>query len=190
MRRVHCFNFVVIFSDMRKVTARVASMNIANQDIYFFSETKGMLDFEHVLKEIVSFVANQPDRFYKIIIGSDSEATKLSRIVTAVTIWRVGNGAIHFWTKTEEKKFGSMRDRIWQEAISSIMLAQEFRSRLGDTLGTDFFWEGNEIHVDIGPNGPTKELIDSVVGMIKGYNFTPVIKPYSFGASIVADRHT
>ena len=83
-----------------------------------------------------------------------------------------------------------MRDRIWQEAIASITLAQEFRSCLTDMLGNDFFWEGNEIHVDIGLNGPTKELIDSVVGMIKGYNFTPVIKPYSFGASIVADRHT
>ena len=160
------------------------------EDIRFFSETKGLLGFSGVLKEIRAFIECRPDRIYKIIIGSDSEASGLAHIVTAVTIWRVGNGAIHFWTKSEEKKFGSMRDRIWQEAISSITLAQEFRSRLNDTLGSDFFWEGNEIHVDIGHNGPTKELIDGVVGMIKGYHFTPVIKPYSFGASIVADRHT
>lgn len=159
-------------------------------DIYFFSETKGILNFDTVLKEIRGFISVYPDRHYKIIIGSDSEASRSAHIVTAVTIWRVGNGAIHFWTKSEEKKFGSMRDRIWQEAISSIMLAQEFRSRLNDTLGSDFFWEGNEIHVDIGPNGPTRDLIDGVVGMIKGYHFVPVIKPYSFGASIVADRHT
>ena len=176
---------------MRKVTAHVISMDIVGtQDIHFFSETKGMLDLNQVLKEIAAFVGNQPERLYKIIIGSDSEARASACIITAVTIWRVGNGAIHFWTKTDEKKFGSMRDRIWQEAISSIMLAQEFRSRLSDTLGSDFFWEGNEIHVDIGPNGPTKELIDGVVGMIKGYNFIPVIKPYAFAASIVADRHT
>ena len=160
------------------------------EDICFFSETKGTLGFNGVLKEIRAFIECYPDRIYKIIIGSDSQASKSAHIVTAVTIWRVGNGAIHFWTKSEEKKFGSMRDRIWQEAISSITLAQEFRSRLGDALGSDFFWEGNEIHVDIGPNGPTKELIDGVVGMIKGYHFVPVIKPYSFGASIVADRHT
>ena len=159
-------------------------------EIRFFSETKGVLDFNHVLGEIKAFLNARPDRLYKIVIGSDSEAKGISSIVTAVTIWRIGNGAIHFWTKSEEKKFGSMRDRIWQEAIASIMLAQEFRSRLGDTLGEDLFWEGNEIHVDIGPNGPTKELIDGVVGMIKGYHFIPVIKPYSFGASIVADRHT
>lgn len=166
-------------------------MNIAPiDDIRFYSETKGMLNLEQVLTEIKAFIDIRPNRFYKIVIGSDSEAKGMSSIVTAVTIWRIGNGAIHFWTKSEEKKFGSMRDRIWQEAISSIMLAQEFRSRLGDTLGNGSFWEGNEVHVDIGPNGPTKELIDGVVGMIKGYDFTPVIKPYSFGASIVADRHT
>ena len=162
----------------------------SGEDIHFFSETKGMLNFDAVLHAIRAFISMCPDRHYKIIIGSDSQACPSAHIVTAVTIWRVGNGAIHFWTKSEEKKFGSMRDRIWQEAISSITLAQEFRSRLNDALGSDFFWEGNEIHVDIGPNGPTKELIDGVVGMIKGYDFVPVIKPYSFGASIVADRHT
>lgn len=176
---------------MCPVTAYVVLMSTSSlEDIRFFSETKGILNLGQVLKEIAMFVGSQPERLYKIIIGSDSEASKVSRIVTAVTIWRVGNGAIHFWTASEDKKFGSMRDRIWQEAISSIMLAQELRSHLEDTLGDNFFWEGNEIHVDIGPNGPTKELIDSVVGMIKGYNFIPVIKPYSFGASIVADRHT
>lgn len=159
-------------------------------DIRFFSETKGMLTSDQVIEETKHFIGLHPHRHYKIIIGSDSEAKRLAEIITAVTIWRIGNGAIHFWIKSEEKKFNSLRDRIWQEAISSIMLAQEFRSRLSDALGNDFFWEGNEIHVDIGHNGPTKELIDGVVGMIKGYHFTPVIKPYSFGASIVADRHT
>ena len=171
--------------------AAVAFMNIVStDDIRFFSETKGILTLQQVLEEIKAFIGTHPDRQYKIVIGSDSEASKFSTIITAVTIWRIGNGAIHFWTKSEEKKFGSMRDRIWQEAISSIMLAQEFRSCLRDALNNDLSWEGDEIHVDIGPNGPTKELIDSVVGMIKGYNFEPVIKPYAFGASIVADRHT
>jgi len=159
-------------------------------DIFFHTETKGTLNFEQVLEALKTFISVSPDRMYKIVIGSDSEAKGISHIVTAVTIWRIGNGAIHFWTKSEQKKFGSMRDRIWDEAISSIMLAQEFRSRLNDVLGDGSFWEGNEIHVDIGPNGPTRELIDAVVGMIKGYHFVPVIKPYSFGASIVADRHT
>ena len=197
----------------------------------FCSQTSNTLELDAVIDGIAAFVKKQPLRFYKIIIGTDSQALSSSSLVTAITIWRVGNGAIHFWTRSEERKFATLRDRIWQEAISSITLAQEMRSRLqetlGDefffdcnaihfwtrseerkfatlrdriwqeaissitlaqemrsrlqkTLGDEFFWDGNEIHVDIGENGPTKDLIDSITGMIRGYNFEPVIKPYPF----------
>ena len=163
---------------------------MSTEHIIFHSETLGQMNFSEMIEGVVKFVKKEPQRFYKIIIGTDSEASSPASLVTAVTIWRVGNGAIHFWTKSEEKKFATLRDRIWQEAINSITLAQEERSRLQAVLGDEFFWDGNEVHVDIGENGPTRELIDGVVGMIKGYNFQPVIKPYAFGASTVADRHT
>ena len=159
-------------------------------DITFHSQTLGMLSLDEVIGEVMKFVKKEPERFYKIIIGTDSHPTNPVFLVTALTIWRVGNGAIHFWTKSDPKHFHAMRDRIWEEAISSITLAQEIRSRLQNAMGDEFFWDGNEIHVDIGKNGPTKDMIDGVVGMIKGYNFHPVIKPDAFGASIVADRHT
>jgi uncharacterized protein len=156
----------------------------------FHSETLGRLDVEGVLCAIAEFAKKAPNEFYKIMIGSDSRASGTVDIVSAITVWRVGNGAIHFWTRSGTRTFHTLHDRIWQEAIASITLAQEVRSRMQQTLGDDFFWDGNEIHVDIGKYGPTKELIDSVTGMIKGYNFTPVIKPFSVGAFVVADRHT
>lgn len=159
-------------------------------DITFYSQSHGQLTLDKVIQEIAEFVKKEPTRFYKIIIGTDSDATSPVALVTAITVWRVGNGAIHFWTKSEERKFVTLRDRVFQEAINSITLAQEIRSHLQATLGDEFFWDGNEIHVDVGENGPTKDLIDSVVGMIRGYNFIPVIKPDAFGASVVADRHT
>lgn len=143
-----------------------------------------------MLSEIKKFVSECPDRFYKIIVGTDSQASSPAALVTAVTVWRVGNGAIHFWAKSKEKKFFTMRDRLTEEAMNSITLAQELRGRLRTELGDEFFWDGNEIHVDIGEQGPSRELIDAIKGMIKGYDFTPVIKPHSFGASVVADRHT
>ncbi|OGZ97759.1 MAG: hypothetical protein A3J10_00725 [Candidatus Sungbacteria bacterium RIFCSPLOWO2_02_FULL_54_10] len=156
----------------------------------FSTPNRGGMTLSEVVADIACFVQSQPERFYKIIIGSDSEAASPAAIVTAVTVWRVGNGAVHFWTTAQERSFAVMRDRIWAEAIRSITLAQEVRGRLEVALGDDFFWDGNEVHVDIGTNGPTRELVDSVSGMIRGYNFVPVIKPYSFGASVVADRHT
>ncbi len=161
-----------------------------SNDIQFHSQTHGRLSLEEMLGEVAKFVRVEPQRFYKIIVGTDSETSNPVSLVSAVTIWRVGNGAIHFWTRAEEKNFHTLRDRLTQEAINSIVLAQELRSRFQETLGDEFFWDGNEIHVDIGELGPSRDLIDTIKGMIKGYNFKPIIKPYSFGASVVADRHT
>lgn len=155
----------------------------------FHSQIKGIITLDEVVVEIVEFVKNEPGRRYQIIIGSDSASSNPVSLVTAVTIWRVGNGARHFWTKAEAKNFSTLRDRIYAETINSIMLAQEVRSRLKDRLGEEIFWN-DQIHIDVGRNGPTKEFIDTVVGMVKGYGFEAVIKPYAFGASVVADKHT
>ena len=112
-------------------------------------------------------------------------------MVTAVTVRRVGNGAVHFWVTSDKKIFHTFRDRIYEEAMQSITLAQEIRSGLRERLGEESLWDGMvEVHIDIGQNGPTRELIDQVVGMVKGFGFEAVIKPGSFGASQVADRHT
>ena len=46
-----------------------------------------------------------------------------------------------------------------------------------------------EIHVDIGNNGKTKNLISEIVGMVRSSGYTVKIKPDAFGASNVADRH-
>ena len=47
-----------------------------------------------------------------------------------------------------------------------------------------------EIHIDVGPLGPTREMIREVVGMVNGNGFTAKTKPDSWGASKVADKHT
>ena len=47
-----------------------------------------------------------------------------------------------------------------------------------------------EIHVDIGENGRTKEMIDEVVGMIIGNGMRVRIKPHAYAATSVADKHT
>ncbi|MCK4816393.1 hypothetical protein KA005_11550, partial [bacterium] len=46
-----------------------------------------------------------------------------------------------------------------------------------------------EIHIDVGPLGPTREMIREVVGMVNGNGFTAKTKPEAWGASTVADKH-
>ena len=75
--------------------------------------------------------------------------------------------------------------------MQSITFTQELKSRLKDKLGEEFFWDDKiSVHIDVGEKGPTKDLIEGVVGMVKGYGLEAIIKPYSFGAFVVADRHT
>lgn len=158
--------------------------------ITFHSPTHGSLNFSEMIDRMVEYVKKDPKRFYKIIVGTDSDGSDFCSLHTAITVQRKGNGGIYFWTPSEKVKFHSIRERLWQEAMNSITMRQELKSVLKERLGDDFFWDGNEIHVDAGEEGRSKEIVDSVTGMIRGYGFVPVIKPYAFGASVVADRHT
>lgn len=157
----------------------------------FHSWTKGDLTLDGMIDEIGLYINAKKDRAYQIIIGSDSSSTNPVSVVSAVTVWRIGNGGIHFWFNGEKKVFHTLQDRIYEETIRSVTLAQELRGRLRERLGDDALWEEKiTIHIDVGENGPTKDLIDRVVGMVRGFGFQPVIKPNAFGASVVADKHT
>jgi len=160
------------------------------QEVVFRSPTFGALSFDGVLERIIFFIRAHPGDSYKVIVGTDSASADPTTLVSAITVWRIGKGGIFFWTESQKKTYKTLRDRIIAEAVASIMLGQELRSRLRDSLGSEFFWDGNEIHADVGKNGPTKDIAESIAGMIKGYDFEPVIKPYSFGAFAVADRLT
>ena len=156
----------------------------------FFNISRGSLSLLEVVEEIRQFVLVKPEREYKVIIGSDSATKNPVSVVSTITVWRVGNGGMYFWTRAREKNFYTLQDRIYSEALQSITLAQELKSRLKEIFGEEMLERQIEVHLDVGLNGPTKTMVDQVVGMVKGYGFDPVIKPASFGASSVADRHT
>ncbi|MEK9209447.1 MAG: ribonuclease H-like YkuK family protein [Patescibacteria group bacterium] len=167
------------------------------------SSIKKELGFDDILNEIVFYVKSQPEKKYEITVGTDSAAEKKVRLVTAISILRKGNGGRYFWTKSNEMHCPTLQDRIYKEAMQSITMVQELKSRLKDELGEEFFWPSRDatqsvaggdnklsVHIDVGRKGPTKDLIDGVVGMVKGFGFEAVIKPDSFTAFVVADRHT
>src|SRR3972149_5105338 len=147
----------------------------------FFNIIGNELDLERVVRAIYDFVNLKPQRKYKIIVGTDSAARSDVSFVTAITVWRIGNGGIYFWTRSEKTICHDLRERIYKETIHSITLAQELRGRLKAKLGDEFFWD-DQINMDVGKTVPTRDFIAGVVGMVRGYGFGAVIKPYSFGA--------
>lgn len=159
----------------------------------FNSPTKGELTVEEVIRDVSNFVKDEPGCYYRLVIGTDSQTKSTDGkaqidYVTAVVVHRKGKGARYFWKKEKKDKIPVLRDKIYTETLLSLSTAQElvplFRKAITPAK-YDF-----EIHIDVGPIGPTRDMIKEVVGMVTGNGFVAKTKPEAWGASSVADKHT
>jgi len=85
-------------------------------------------------------------------------------------------------------KIGSLRDKIYTETTLSLKLAEKLVPEFTKKLNGQRY--RLEIHIDVGDVGPTREMIKEVVGMVNGNGFTAKTKPESYGAFVIADKHT
>ncbi|MFH0906751.1 MAG: ribonuclease H-like YkuK family protein [bacterium] len=157
----------------------------------FCSPTNGKIELAKVAKEISCFIDNDSHSKYRLIVGTDSPGIKKADFVTAIIVYRVGRGGRYFWKKTNGGRiYHTLRDRIHKEVTLSLQTAQDILAQLELLLKTrkelnyDF-----QIHIDVGQNGPTRDMIKEVVGMVRGNGFEAKIKPESYAASSVADKY-
>ncbi len=130
-------------------------------------------------KEISMFVGNSP---FRICVGTDSDSKDGKTIyATAIVIHRIGNGATYFYRKITERGIQDMFTRLFREAELSVETAQMLRMVL-DTVPV--------IHLDMGYDGESGKVLNSIVGYVVGMGFECVIKPDSFAAYKIAHRHT
>lgn len=194
----------------------------------FHSPSGASLSLEEVVEETLRFMGSEPADAYSVIIGSDSQgyrngSTSLTTggltpigdtdFVSVVVVHRIGKGGRYFWVKNRLARMLSLREKIYEEATRSLMLAMKLGGELKERLASaessvacapssapplravaTFFPEGPsytlEIHVDIGTQGPTRDMIREIVGMIRGNGFVVRTKPEAYAASTVADRYT
>jgi hypothetical protein len=159
----------------------------------FTSPSKGQLDLNGVISEVSLFVNEEPEKYYQIVIGSDSQAKRTNGkheidFVTALIVHRTGSGARYFWKKEKKQAKPLLREKIYTETLMSLSAASEIVPLLREKISPALY--DFEIHIDVGPLGPTREMIKEVVGMVQGSGFTAKTKPESWGASSVADKHT
>jgi predicted RNase H-related nuclease YkuK (DUF458 family) len=153
----------------------------------FISPSKGKMSFDETFKDIVGYMQEMPGIPYRLIIGTDSQLREDACFVTAIVIHRVGKGGRYYYTKENERMGRSLKQRIFFEAAKSLGVA----SRLAEKLAQNGYGDLNvEIHLDIGQNGETKDLIREIVGMVTGTGFEAKIKPDAYGATKVADKHS
>lgn len=154
--------------------------------MYYNSPTKGQLTPQEMYDDIRDFVKKFPKDRFRLIIGTDSQPGKETCFVTAVIIHREGKGAKFYYRRTHVKTPFTLRHRIFEEATRSMEAAGRIIEYLSSVLPEMTI----EIHVDIGERGRTRELIQQVVNMINMSGFLARVKPFSYGATKVADRFT
>ncbi|MBI2063530.1 MAG: ribonuclease H-like YkuK family protein [Candidatus Yanofskybacteria bacterium] len=161
---------------------------------YFVSPSRGKRDFLGSINDIVEFINEDVVSKYAVVVGTDSDETVvpnghagLADFVSVITVHRIGKHGRYFWKRIPNVQTFDRHDRMLKEAYYSLELAQRVVAQLRKRLNSQLY--DFEIHLDIGLNGPTKSMIQEIVGMITGNGFTARIKPDSYAANKVADRH-
>lgn len=157
------------------------------QENVFHSPTKGPLPYDRLVRDLLDWVAEEPHAKYKLIVGTDSHTRTDLCFVTAIIVHRLGKGARFYYRRRHQPKIRSLRQKIFYETAISLTMAERLASSLAEAGAATL---NVEIHLDVGENGETKDLIRDVVGMVVGSGFHAEIKPNSYGASKVADRYT
>ncbi len=156
----------------------------------FRSPTKGPLDLEKVGREIAGFIAQDMGCRYCLVVGTDSSGERKADFVTAIIVHRIGRGGRYFWKRTNGRKiYHTLRDRIYREVTLSLKTSQDILKELEKSEKAVLPKYDFQIHIDVGQNGPTREMIKEVVGIVRGNGFEAKIKPDSFGASHIADKY-
>jgi predicted RNase H-related nuclease YkuK (DUF458 family) len=155
----------------------------------FQSPTYGPLELIQIREKILQFLAGDPEKHYQLVVGTDSQPHNGEGVdfVTAIVVHRIGVGGIYFWKRTVNKKHYVLRQRMYEEATMSLEMAETVLALLHKDGVTKY---DVEIHVDIGQYGDTREMIQEIVGMIRGSGYRVKTKPESYAASKVADRYT
>ncbi|OGK12548.1 hypothetical protein A3C98_02050 [Candidatus Roizmanbacteria bacterium RIFCSPHIGHO2_02_FULL_37_15] len=157
--------------------------------MFYHSPTYGKVDLNRLKNIISDFMSQNKKARYEIVVGTDSQKVKkdVHDFVSALIVHRVGFGGIYFWKRQIVERKISLKERIYLEASMSLETSENF---------INFFKVNGisryniQIHVDIGHNGETRDMITEVVGMVRGSGYDVKIKPDSYGASKVADRYT
>jgi predicted RNase H-related nuclease YkuK (DUF458 family) len=153
----------------------------------FNSPSGKSFSYKELVKELLFYIKSDPTEKYKVVIGTDSANHGTTDFVSAIVVYRVGHGGRFFWRRVNQKKINSLRARIYQEVMISLKLAEEILFNLSQDKNINFDFE---VHVDIGSRGKTKEMLQEIIGMVRGSGFNVKTKPESYGASKVADRYT
>lgn len=132
------------------------------------------------------------DKEKQLIIGVDSHLHKnVYRFIAVVCLYKPGRGGFYYYTTTErhKKEFkGNYPNRVKARMFHETSLAIEHGNQILETTG-----QIPLIHVDASPpeSGELTSLFsDQLKGYVTASGFECYIKPWSFVASGIANKHS
>ena len=149
----------------------------------FKSPTYGTLEKEQVFNYLKKSILQEKGN-YKVIVGSDSQNTYKTKMVVVICLINEGHGGVFFYHIDLLPKIKNLNTKIFTETEKSLEIARE----LNEYFHEEGIARNVEIHVDIGREGKTKDLIQSILGWITAEGFVAKIKDESYVASTIADR--
>lgn len=153
-----------------------------------FENPKGnKIKLDELLYQIIEIISTHPQETFRIIIGTDSQKKSNGiNFISVIVLYRVGKGGTYFLYRERVNDEIDIKKKIYKETFMTLEIAQKVKEILKDKINSKIL----ELHVDIGEQGQTREFIKDLLRIIEEKGFQPSIKPQSFAASKVADRHT
>ena len=155
--------------------------------------TYGKLDLKEIPEKLLIFY-NERKKFgtsFNLIVGTDSQNHKETKVVSVIAIVCEGHGGIFFYSKEYYPLIESVREKLQHETGKSLVIATSLLDELEKPQYEEFLNEVPlTIHIDAGnsPRGKTAGLISGLVGWVEATGLKCEVKPDSFVASSIADR--
>jgi predicted RNase H-related nuclease YkuK (DUF458 family) len=147
----------------------------------------------HTLEEVYNIVRDYSRVVgfeYDIGVGTDSQMIGHAfQFISVISAHRVGKGGLYFYEKSfvPRAKFpvGNQKMRMFHEVARSIELAVNMQEAVNIKP---------TVHIDASPPAKEKEFTSKFSEQLRGYvqscDFKCMLKPESYVAHAIADRHT
>ena len=165
-------------------------MLTVNRDTIFQNSNHEQITFDDVMHRIIGFINADPSCEYRVSIGTDSMTYKDTHFVLAIVVHRVGRGGIYFYKKFTHEVIKDLRQKLYTETQLSLDAAELLFGALLDIDENIYNRLNLSIHLDIGTNGPTKDLIRELEGWVTAMGYGYEIKPNSYAASSIANKYS
>ena len=161
----------------------------------FYSASGKAMTMDDIANRIIQYIMEDISASYEIMVGTDSQTHKETKMVEIIAVHRKGLGGIFFHNTDYIPRIHHLKQKINEETSRSLTVANELLDSiefplLGEGYLIDDIDVSFQIHCDIGKYGKTNELIREIVSWVTSQGYVCMIKPDSYVASGIADRYS